>query len=88
MIEDIVKFREFFVDHPQRGIGSANCKLIKLVSYDPDKIMDLVYAECFQMLSIVEDSDSASTMSEWTDVDDTDEDDTDAADTDEDADEE
>lgn len=74
MIEDIVKFRKFFVDHPQRGIGIANCKSIKLVSYDPDNIMDLVYADCFQKPSIVEDSDSASTMTDWTDVEDTDDD--------------
>ena len=77
VIDDILKFQKFFVDHPQRGIGSANCRLIKLVSIDPDKIMDLVYTDCFQWLNIEDsdsDCDSASTMSEWEDVDDTEED--------------
>ena len=92
VIDDILKFQNFFVGNPQRGIGSANCRLIKLVSIDPDKIMDLFYTDCFQWLNIVEDSDSASTMSEWEDVDDsdqdTDEEDADVDDTVEDTDKE
>ena len=64
-IDDICKFRDMFIDHPQWGIGTTNAQSIRQIKCKiPDGVIESIRdASCSEI-----NPDFESRVDEWTDV--------------------